>query len=116
MSLRRSRRRISRRRSAWPRNTLGSKKDLKERLPRKESGSRKKTGESNRKMKELSASENKKKISGLRKKLATNRNVRRKSERLLCVRLKISRSLLTSLVTQEVLEEAVRSMEFNQHS
>ena len=107
---------MSRRRSAWPRNTFGSKRGLKERLPRKESGSRKKTGESNRKMKELSASENKKKTSGLRKKLATNRNVRRRSERLLCVPLKISRSLLTSLVTQEVQEEAVHPMEINPHS
>ena len=44
VSLRRSRRRMPRRRSAWPRNTFESKRDLKEKPPRKESESRKKKG------------------------------------------------------------------------
>ena len=67
-------------------------------------------------MKNLTANENKKRASGLRKRLVTSRNARRKSERLLFVPLKISRSLLTSLVTQEVQEEAVHPMEINPHS
>ena len=62
-------------------------------------------------MKELNANGNKKKTSGLRKKLATSRNARRRSERLRFVPPKTSRSLLTSLVTRKAQEAAARLME-----
>ena len=67
-------------------------------------------------MNELNANGNKKKTSSLRKKLATSRSVRRRSERLRFVLPKTSRSLLTSLITQEVQEEAAHPMEYNQLS
>ena len=67
-------------------------------------------------MTKLNANENKKKTSGLRKKLVTSRNVRKRSERLLSVLPKTSRSSLTSLVTQEAKESAAYPMESNQHS
>ena len=65
-------------------------------------------------MKNLTANENKKRASGLRKRLVTSRNARRRSERLLFVLLKTSRSLLTSLVTKMAWEGAARLMESKQ--
>ena len=55
-------------------------------------------------MKEMSVNENKKKTFGLHKKLATSRNVRRRSERLPFKLPKTSKSLLISLVTREAQE------------
>lgn len=59
----------------------------------------------------MTANENKKRASGLRKRLVTSRNVRRRSERLRFVPPKTSRSLLTSLVTRKAQEAAARLME-----
>ena len=67
-------------------------------------------------MKDSIANENKKKASGLRRRLATSRSVRKRSERPLSRPPKTSRSLLTSSVTLEAQEGAAYPTESKQPS